>query len=225
MLNILPFRTGEFSYLKLLKKFFKIPYSNSISKLALIRFFDFLVLAMLFLLSFLFFGNIILENFVFYLILFFSVGCVLAFLILIKYVHVLQRFNIKFLNYIIDGMSKIKKIGYKQAAYIFCLSFLYWISRFLFGYFVLLWLGVDFNIWFVIFVTAALMLTALIPIQIFLNLGIFEFGWAYFISSIGLDYNLYIQQILLLHLVPVIPVFVLGLLSYFFTVNSKSISS
>ena len=222
MVNFLPFRSGELTYIHYLKKL-GIERSKSISGLLTIRFFDYVVLALLFAISLISMGTIFISHEE--IIVWSIISLPLIVLLGLFLVYKLAKKNGKINRIMLAGLTEIRSYKLNKLSSLLGLSLLYWSIRLLFGYVLLLMLGINLNFLTVVFISTLLILVGLIPIQVFSNFGVFEFGWVYLLSnlSINIDKNILFNKILAFHLAPLIPVIIMGILGYIFLriFNSK----
>jgi uncharacterized membrane protein YbhN (UPF0104 family) len=219
MLSIIPFRLGELSYIHGLKKYFKKDYGESTEKLILVRFVDYIVVYLLMLVSSIYVSTQVTQGVVKIISIFFIFSLILSLGII--YALSFNSFNIKnkklskVASTIKKGSQNILKVSKKEALILFGFTFLYWLIRLLMGFIILLLLGIDLQFFLVVFVSLVLLLVGLLPIQTFMNFGIFEGGWAYFLVNVGLESSFVLPIILLYHFILVlIPIFY-GLIGYF----------
>lgn len=215
MLNILPFRSGELTYIHYLKKL-GVAQEKSIPGLLTIRFFDYIALAIFFFISIIFVGTKLIpqENIIILLVLAIPITLILALLLLFTLIKKGSKLHKIFFT----GIAEIKSYSKNKLLFLFSLTFIYWFSRLLFGYVLLLILGININFLVVVFISSLIVLIGLIPIQIFANFGVFEFGWIYLLSylSVGFSESVLFNKILTLHLLPLIPTIILGIIGYSF---------
>ncbi|MDK2907726.1 MAG: glycosyltransferase 2 family protein [Candidatus Woesearchaeota archaeon] len=221
MLNIFPFRTGEISYIRGFKKYFNIRYSEGLNKLVLLRFIDYLVIYIIFLISSICVYNNVEERILELVSLFFVISLVFffGFIYFITSKKVSFNFKSKKINNILKtiriGIKDIRKIPMNVGYVIVSLSFLYWILRLISGYVVLRFLGLNIPFSYLTFVSLLLLLIGILPIRSFLGFGIFEGGWAYFLIPLGYQYDLILPLVLQYHLILLIPSIIFGAFGFF----------
>ncbi len=219
ILGVLPFRSGEISYLKLLKDKFKIPTAKSIPRILVLRVFDYIVVGILFFISIIYAS----RYFKFDIISKITGGFIfiLLFIFLIILIIVLLSQKQKFKNnFIILGYKEVKNIVAKDSFIIFLLSLSYWMARNLMGYFLLYSLGIKINFCLFLFINNIVLLMGLIPISAFFGFGIIEAGFSFFLVRVGYNYSQVVPIILIWHVIIFIITIIYGaagfiLLSFF----------
>jgi len=232
MLNqIFPFRSGEISLVYLLKNK-GISGDRSASMLILFRILDFFAIILLLLLSLFFTGKIyelILDNFLFFILLI-GLILVLCALILFKsklFIDLIIRFILflklnryKFFSKII---SIFKKVSHNLNEYTndgrlffvtFVLSILVWVSSFIFTYYILISLGLEFVFSYFVFAMALVLIFNSLPIHGLFNLGTQETFWTISFMLIGIEKSLAISSGFILHVLVIFYFLIFGLISY-----------
>ncbi len=222
ILNIFPFRLGEISYVSEINKHLQVEKLKGLNKLIIIRFFDYITLYILFLISSLYVSNSNAPEFVNAISIFFFISLVLfaIFVFSLKRINKLKVWQNKrifllskindYLTRALDELNKITKVDL-----ILCLitSLIYWTLRLFMGYIVFNSLGISLDLFSIFFITLTIQLIGLIPINTFANFGIFEFTGALLLSKYGYDYDYCITVFLSLHIITFIPVITNGIIS------------
>jgi glycosyltransferase 2 family protein len=214
MLSILPFRTGELSYIRELKKNYNKSYKNSAKNLIILRFLDYVVIFLIFLISSLFVAVKVRNDYVKIISIIFFISLIVFFILLKslksgKIINITKNKKInKLFKIFNEGSQSILKTSKKEITILFLISFIYWILRLMMGYIILLMLGVKLSFAVVIFISLLMLLIGLLPINTIGSFGIFEGGWTYFLVNFGYSYNqalpLSIQYHVVLFIVPLI---------------------
>ncbi len=224
ILNFVPFRLGEYSYIKLFKSRFNIEHKLSISRLLVVRLFDYVVLLIFFIFSSLFVLSYFSPKFSYLYVIFILplVALILLLYIFIKSNKVLGKYKIY--QTVRLGILEVRTYGYLEIVVLLFNSIIYWGLRFSFGYLLIFLLGIKISFLLVTFITCILLIIGLIPIQVFSNFGIFEFSWIYFLGvlNIGISEQEIFNKIIIFHVVPLIPVIIIGIISYLALRHSSS---
>lgn len=219
MLSIMPFRVGEFSYLHGFKKYFNITYSEGAKNLIFLRFIDYVITFVLLLISSFYVTSQIKGDYlkVISIVFLSSLICVLFFIIFLlrtKKLKLRNKFVNKYLSIIRDGISELIRLPKSKIIKIFYMSIIYWLLRLLMGYILLLILGLDISFMLYCFISLVLLLIGMIPVQTFMNFGIFEGGWSYFLVLVGFKYEEVLPLILNYHLILILIPLVYGIVGY-----------
>jgi len=217
MLSIVPFRIGELSYIHGLEKYFNKKYREGTSKLIFLRFIDYIVVCILFLLSSIHVYHTFGSGIIGLVSLFFIVSLILflGFIYLITLNKTSFRGRLrKVVNVIHIGINNIRKMPKKILISVVLLSLIYWILRLVFGYIVLILLGINVSIFVVAFISFFLLLGGITPIRPILGFGLFEGGWTYFLVLMGYNYEKTLSLIFQYHLILLIPSIVFGIMGY-----------
>ncbi|MDZ7611993.1 MAG: lysylphosphatidylglycerol synthase transmembrane domain-containing protein [Candidatus Moranbacteria bacterium] len=219
MLTLIPFQLGEYSYVKYFREKFGVNRMKGANKLILIRVFDYAAVYLLFLLSSFFVVAEVKNKIIFYISLATIAGLVagaVGLFVVNKFKNSKRLRNWRLTGKFIEFFSITKKEftenSKKTFAALFFYSLIYWLSRLVFGYVIFLMLGLKIGLGLFIFVSLLLLLVNLLPIKTFANFGIFEGGWAYFLVSVGYEYNDVLPTIVNYHILMLLPVFVYGFL-------------
>ncbi|GEM_PF-1991976 len=230
-LSLLPFRLGEVSYVKSFKDYFNISHWLVAKKLVLLRFFDLIVVYLLFFISSFYIGSTVKGD---------VVGCVsllifgglLVGLLIFFIVFILKKNNLftknKYYQSLANLVEKTRKelfrVDKKAITILFFYSLLYWFLRIFSGFLVLNFLGLELDFFLVAFVSLLLLLIGLFPIKTFADFGIFEGGWTYFLVLIGFNYQEVLPTIINFHILSLLPAVFYGLIGWMIlkTINFKN---
>ena len=187
-INILPLRSGELSYLYLLKKY-NIKFNENLSSLFIIRFFDGISLLIIFLTSFILIDKKpeILFNF-FFLILFILTLSILLFLFLYILNYSLKKRNIYIFKIF---KNNIRGINNKRTVFLyFLISFLIWFSLYSINYVLFKNWDIELTLWQVIIISSLPLLISFLPINTLFSIGTFEGGFILGMSLFGINPNI-----------------------------------
>ncbi len=214
-----PFRSGEGAFPLLSKNFFKISFTESITKLLIIRIFDLLSLLLFFILI-LFFS--IEEN-----LLYVSIFCSL--MLLIIFIGIFNNFYLNGLFKIIVYMmpssnEKIKNIEQNILKFsnldfilickIFILSILDKIANFSALVFIVYGLGYDILLFKIISAIVLSGFTDLLPINSLGNFGTLELGWVSTLAYLGIDIKTSIESGFSTHIIVYSFTLIIGLICF-----------
>jgi uncharacterized protein (TIRG00374 family) len=232
--NILPARTGELSYVYMLKKLHSRSMSEGIASLTVVRFFDLITIFFLFFISVsrIQIKSQIITNSLWFVTLFMSI-VVLLFLSLFFYgdrsisgikkiLRILGLGNKKsfvYLSHILEEITKsFEKIkSFRKIIFfeLMVLSFGAWLSLYLFNYILIKTLNIDLDFPTVIFSTSFAVFTTVLPIQGIGGFGTLEGGWSAGLIAAGLKSEVAICSAFIFHMVMIMYFLVLGLLGFF----------
>lgn len=229
MLTLIPFRLGEYSYIQYLKNKFEVKREEGVSKLLLIRFFDYVVAYLFFVLASFFItlnnkNSVISSEFqgneaVFYVSFFTLLALIISFFVVI-FVSKINFIDNKIFKKIIEIIKTFKQeFSFDKKNFfirIFILSGIYWSVRFLGGFIIFNMLGVNMGIFLFVFISLFILLIDLLPIKAFAGFGMFEGGWAYFLVLAGFEYERVLPIIVNFHLVTLLPILVYGIIGFLF---------
>ncbi len=237
--NLLPSRSGEFSYIYLLKKRQGVSGSEGLATLVAARLYDFAVLAAFFLVSgFFFFGTfttMTLEEIALGSAVIFAASVALIFNmdhLLRGILYLLKKMgtwlgwrNKKWMQYVLqkggDVVGNFTQISSKKKFFpVVFTSFLGWGLKF-FSYFLMLraMLGVSEGIhpsfWMIILGTTAAELTTILPVHGIGGFGTYESAWAGAFYLLGFTKELAIKSAFSFHLLALLYSVILGVASLF----------
>ena len=226
--NILPARTGELSYIYLLKKLHNKDTGDGIATLFIVRIFDLTTIALLFFLSALMIRD--LPE-----IITLAVWGIAAFMLLIvifvivllcsgkSFLNVVKKFfgmiNLKmsFVDYllkkveeVVRSFEKIKTNGKSAIIASIIISFGIWLSLYLLSYILLKAMNIDLGYFAVVLASTFAVLTMVLPIQGIGGFGTLESGWAIGFVAIGLTKEVAISSGFGYHIIIWIYFLVLG---------------
>lgn len=238
--QILPFRTGEFSLIYLLKKK-NIGIVKSASFLILLRIFDLFVISFLLIFSLIFsWGKLsfFIDN-PWILLLTLSILLILLILFLIKspfFVRLIMKIislfklnkfkSFKKINSNLDSLSHYLRdylLNKKIFFFTLLLSLFVWIFSFMFGYYILIKLGLEFTFLHFIFAMSLILIFNNLPIHGILNLGTQETFWTIAFIAIGVSKVLAISSAFVVHILTIIYFLFWGIVCLFFSAFVRKI--
>lgn len=201
-LNIIPARLGEFSYIYLLKKFYAIPTGYSLSSLFLARVFDQIAISAFFLLSIVFvdFSMPWLQT-VSWIVGGVLIGLLMAVITLVLYKErcfmwmvkgienlTLNRFvwiqkALAITEEAIHGFAEID--SKRDFVRILLISLTIWGCMFSFNTLLLTAFGLSLSYLEIILARTLIILMAIIPTQVFSNIGVRQTAWAFIVMALG----------------------------------------
>ena len=218
LLNLLPFRSGELSYIFFMNRELNVSKTQGTLVVAIMRTFDMIALLILFSLALLNTENLpdplhnqFLKGASLILLL---VALTILFLIIAQY-HALKKLVesvlLKFLKgsvrekistALTAGYHYTKNYGNRHTLFFMgILSLLYWSLRYLLGFFLVRTLGISIGIWEMFLISSLLMFSVLIPIQGIGDLGVFEAKWTILFMLFGVRKEVAITSGLAFHMV------------------------
>lgn len=225
--NILPARTGELSYVYLLKKTKSVPVGEGIATLMIARIFDFIVISMLFFVSVMNIKElpVVISN----ILLIIAAFLVLLVLILIslayhgnKFMGIIDKTAIRLnldkinvVNFLIKkGKETTESFGIIQSRkvilYCFLFSILVWGFNYLLAYILLNGMNISLVFWKVIVGSTLSVFTTILPIQSMGGLGVYEGAWAIGFMSLGISKEVAIASGFGIHIILFIYFLILG---------------
>jgi uncharacterized protein (TIRG00374 family) len=193
--QLLPLRTGEISYMIILKKTHNVSLSEGFSTLFVARVFDLCVISVILTILSILYLDDLPNDFLKYVVL--ISGMVIGFTVtlffvkaiawkifrIVEKVFMLMRLEKSvFFGRLLRTMKEVTNVFHvirsqRNGAKILALTVLIWCSTFLILYVVLLSIGYPLNLWKVVFVNVAVIMTTLLPVQGFANFGTLEASW------------------------------------------------
>ena len=231
MMNVLlPSRTGELSYIYLLKKSGS-KVAESIASLVLARIFDFIALSSIFLFSVLFISREPLIQNIMWIVAIFMLALALILIIFIiyeqKFISLakiifhklnLDKFNITKALFKKSGelLSSLKIIKSRKAViHIMAYTYFIWLCYYLISYLVLS--SVGFNSPVLVFTVGLTLsvLSSIIPISGIAGFGTYEAYWTIIFLSLGIQKEMAITFGFVNHIINLLYVVIIGLISFF----------
>ena len=215
--NFLPYRTGELSYLILMGTKEKIPLGESSASLLISRIFDFLAFILLLMVSLILINikhPLLAENsnlsyvILISLFLFFTFVLIKAeffFKIADKILNIKRIKSLKFSDYLNRKLKEMKDCFLTiksplKLAYFLSLSLILGVLVYLNTCIFLVALGIHLNIFQVVIAMSVTILTILLPVQGFANLGTFEGTFLLGLLIFDVDKSMAIPAIFTLHI-------------------------
>lgn len=200
--SLLPARTGELSYIYLLKKRHTITTGAGAATLITARLFDMITILMLFFISTLFVSTrfdmpaevrwmIIALMFMVVLVLIITISQGHTFVMLLrKMVHHLGMDKIRILDYVFRKMDEATESfsDMHRSTFIWSalLSILIWIALYSMNYTLIIAMRIDMLYWTVLFASTFAIITTILPVQGIGGFGTMEGGWAIGFITMGM---------------------------------------
>lgn len=231
--SLLPFRTGELSYLYLTKRR-GIPLPEGIASLLMARLFDFLTVSLVFFVSMPFLIEIPLALqrvlwmvglFLLFVVIFITFLLWLGepFLNFLKSIFfALQLHRIKLLNLFMkklkEGILATEQLrSRKQLSNVFGTSLLIWIFQYFTYYSLIVAMGLPVSLLMVIVATSFISLASAIPLQGIAGFGVNETVWSIPYILLGLEQTLAISSGFVQHIIILVFYTILGLVGFMMT--------
>ena len=226
--NLLPARSGELSYIYLLKKRFDLGGSESVASLLVARLMDFIAIFSYFFLSSFLISydgssvNLKLISLFFLLLLVISLiyfpkifGMAASFIektaILPEKISQIMVEKLNSFSATIKRMSL--EGGYSRC---FLLTAVIWGTRYLMLYVIVSAMGVDIMFWEVVFAATAMFIMVSLPIQGVAGFGTLEAGWSAGFILVGVGKEVAVSTAFAFHIILLTYTVTLGILGYFF---------
>jgi len=228
MNSILPARTGELSYVFLLKKMINRTTGDGLATLIVARIFDFIALAILFFIAVLLVNDIpaIIKN-ILWLIVLLTIALLIFLIVLLytgrKFIIYLQknaeRFHVEkihIINYLLqkgfetsDSLDKIEIK--KQVSFLLINSLFIWVLNYLMVYIIIA--GMNFQVPFLIIILGGtfILLTTILPIQGIVGFGTTETIWTLVFIPLGFSTDQAIISGFCYHIVIILYFIILGI--------------
>lgn len=228
--QLLPFRTGELSFLYFIEKTKRISSTEALLGLASARVFDVFIIFLFFFVSFFLLqqDNLIKFNSLFYILsfLFFTMFFVLFFYGK-KVIFLIQKgcqslllltkstFLFRFLEKLQETLTYLESFQSKKIFLVSLLSIGVWCSYYVMTYVVFTSFGAKLPLGTFVFIVSAATLFMLVPIQGFAGFGNVEFSWTFLLVLFGVEKILALQASLLSHSLSLFCIIILGILGIF----------
>lgn len=230
--NILPARSGEFSYIYLLKKHANRGVGTGIGTLALARIFDLLAIVLLFLFATLAVPDLPAEIMQLRIPIVLLASVALLFVILIVFFHkIATKYLLGILKLIRVDTSKLgiwitvkaEEVissfhfirSWKLVFLAILLSAGIWLSQFLLAFIIFNAIGISLSFTAIIIVSTVTLLLSAIPIQGVLGFGTSEMYWLIALSGVGIAIPNAISAGFVYHIVTLVYALILGAASLF----------
>lgn len=229
--SILPARSGELSYIYILKKYHAKSTGEGVATLMVARVLDFITISLLFFISSLFISDLP-EMFsgIIWLVVLFMV-LLAAFLIVLLYAgEIFLRFaNSVFITFKIDNnnlvrlfLGKTKEIveNFKniknngKMTELCIISFLIWLTLYFLNYVLIRSLDINISFFAVLLASTFVVFMSILPIQGLGGFGTYEAGWTIGFISIGLTKELAINSGIVVHIIGIVYYMLLGFYGY-----------
>lgn len=234
--RILPFRTGEISYVYLLRERKNLPAAEGTATLIVARIFDYIMISFLFITCNFFLykslsSNMKIVTLIMSAFLFVSFGILLYLTILGNQaisaietiISKLGLLKIKILRQIIikghEMVESFEIISSRKTYFLtFLASFALWANMFFIHQSIMKGMGIDIGILSVIIGSTFAVLTNVLPIHGIAGFGTIEAGWTIGYMMLGYDKNVAISSAFLVHLLILFCALFYGLLGYIYQI-------
>lgn len=231
MNNILPARTGELSYIYLLKKHHNKTAGEGIATLFVARVFDIISITLLFSVSALMIKDLpdMVAKVVFFIVFFLAL--VIVFLITLLYSGnsflnlvgmFFERFGLedkRIVGYMlrkgsetVESFEMIKTNG--RFIEMFTISIGIWLSLYLLNYTLVIAMGINLNFFTIVLASTFAVFTTVLPIQGVGGFGTIEGGWAIGFVAAGLTKEVAISSGFGVHIITIFYFIIIGLFGY-----------
>ncbi|WP_158024221.1 lysylphosphatidylglycerol synthase transmembrane domain-containing protein [Methanosarcina horonobensis] len=229
--SILPARSGELSYIYILKKYHDKSTGEGVATLMVARVLDFITISLLFFMSSLFVHDFP-ETFssIIWLVVLFT-ALLAVFLIILLYAgdiflkfanavfktlklnkHGLVNFFSRKAIEIVDSFKNIKNSG--KMIELFIISFTIWITLYFLNYTLIKSLSINIGFFEVLLASTFVVFMSILPIQGMGGFGTYEVGWAIGFVGIGLSKELAINSGIVVHIIGIVYYVLLGFYGY-----------
>jgi len=232
--RVLPFRTGEISYVYLLRKKEDLPLTEGTATLLVARIFDYIMISFLFLISTLFLYRTLSTN-IKTLTLIISLFLLFSFLTLF-YLSLLGNKATNIIGIILGKLGFLKatliekimtkgqemvksfQIISSRKTYLqtFLASLALWISMFYFLQIIMTGMGIRIDLLSVIIGSTLAILTNVLPVNSIAGFGTIEAGWTIGYMMLGYNKDVAISSAFLVHLFILFCALFYGLLGYIY---------
>ncbi|MDD4254483.1 MAG: lysylphosphatidylglycerol synthase transmembrane domain-containing protein [Methanofollis sp.] len=228
--GILPARTGELSYIYLLKKVDGRNVGEGVSTLTIARIFDFIAITICFLISFIIIGEIsstLVQTA--WMVGVFMIAMVLSLFFLLhsgrKFIYAIHilfnkchlvkwRFGdciLKCGEEAVESLEKIKETGNNQYIFIFLVSCGIWVSLYLLIFLLVSGMEIHIGFFLVLFASTFAIISTVLPIQGIGGFGTVEGAWSVGFILVGLPNEVAINSGFVYHIVYFIYLMLLGI--------------
>jgi uncharacterized protein (TIRG00374 family) len=229
--SILPARSGELSYIYILKKYHDKSTGEGVATLMVARVLDFITISLLFFVSSLFVSDLP-EMFssIIWLVISFT-GLLAIFLIVLLYAgeifmrfanaiftafkldkNVLVNFFLGKAKEVVDSFKNIKNSGKMMELCI--ISVIIWLTLYSLNYTLIKSLDINIGFFEVLLASTFVVFMSVLPIQGLGGFGTYEVGWTIGFIGIGLSKELAINSGIVVHIIGIVYYVLLGLYGY-----------
>ena len=224
--NLLPARTGELSYVYLLKKRHNKTAGVGAATLITARLFDMITILMLLFLSTLFVStHFDMKVEARWITVALMVGIMLAMLVIIYQGHVfvislrriadhLRMDKVPFIDYIFRKMNETTESfsDMRRGTFVWSalVSILIWIALYSMNYTLIIAMGIDMTFWTVLFASSFAIITTILPVQGIGGFGTMEGGWTIGLMAMGVTKGIAISSGFSYHIIVLFYIGILG---------------
>ena len=226
--SLLPARTGELSYVYLLKKRHNKTAGAGAATLITARLFDMITILMLFFISTLFVSTrfdmvaevrwmIIVLMFMVVLVLIITISQGHTFVILLrKIANHLGMGEVRILDYVFRKMDEATEsfsdMHRDTFAWSALVSIVLWLVLYSVNYTLIIAMGIDMPFWIVLFSSTFAFITTILPVQGIGGFGTIEGGWAIGFIAVGMSKEFAISSGFSVHIIVISYILILGLI-------------
>ena len=229
--SILPARSGELSYIYILRKYHAKSTGEGVATLMVARVLDFIAISLLFFVSSLFITDLpeMFSSIIWLVVLF---TCLLAiFLIILLYAgeaflnfsnaifiafkldqNVLVKFFLRKANEIVGNFENIKNSG--KMIELCIISFIIWLTLYFLNYVLIRSLDINIGFFEVLLASTFVVFMSVLPVQGLGGFGTYEVGWTIGFVGVGLSKELAINSGIVVHIIGIVYYVLLGLYGY-----------
>lgn len=229
--SILPARSGELSYIYILKKYYNLSTGEGLATLMVSRVLDFIIISFMFFVSSLFVNNLpeifakaiwLVVSFtalitILLLIFLYAGEIFLSFTNAIIVTFKLEKNNL--VNFcsgkakeVFDNFKNIRNNG--KMLELCITTFIIWLTLYILNYALVKSLGINIGFFEVLLASTFVVLMSILPFQGLGGLGTIEVGWAIGFIGIGLTKELAINSGVVVHIIGIVYYLLLGLYGY-----------
>jgi len=222
LVQILPFRLGEFSFLYLTTKTKKVGIIDAGATLISLHLFDVIILFSGFLISFLFLDKNVhfpIPKALIFLILFFVFSMILCLLGAKRIQPSLEAYLSKKEKhmFLVSFLTKCHQLliflenSHSKKKLLFFYSFCVWTSYYALMYFLYSSMDLHFSYTTFLFIISTALLFALIPIQGIAGFGNVELSWGALLILFGVESTVALQTTIQIHIIGIMATLIIGL--------------
>jgi uncharacterized protein (TIRG00374 family) len=236
--SILPARSGELSYIYMLKKYHNKSTGEGVATLLVARVLDFIIISLLFFVSSLFVNDLpeMFSSIIWLVVLFMVLLAIFLMTLLyagdtfLRFVNailisfkldnnVLFNFFLGKAKDIVDSFKNIKNNGKMMELCI--VSFSIWLTLYFLNYTLIESLNIDISFFEVLLASTFVVFMSILPVQGLGGFGTYEVGWTIGFVGIGLSKEIAINSGVVVHIIGIVYYVLLGLYGYQYLYKKK----
>lgn len=224
--NILPARTGEFSYAYFIKKMHNVPIGVGVASLVIVRVFDFITISLIFFVSAMFTRDLpeVISKAI-WIIAGVTIFMVLILIALANFgnpfmdvvTKIINRVNggrIEMIKYLLqktnETVQSFKLVNSKQVIWLCIFSMLIWFCNYSMGYILIKEMGIGIPIWEILIGFTFSVFASILPIRGICGFGTSEGVWTIVFMSLGVSKQLSIASGFGYHILLIIYYLIIG---------------